>query len=232
MAKITWDVRQFLHTHIENNAIFRANPELNYGTPKKGTIYGNNPGQLDTWMFMMRRVTQDQEALDYCSNLVCNKLIENIADNIESKEIQLVGVEVSSVPLIAAIQQRMALVQRLYLPSFVVKKERDGSGLFPWVEGPVDKNRSVVFVDDIYNTGTTYRHCMSVCVEELGLKIGETAYTVVNLNDRSQRYYIDYIDNNKNFYSTRLETIFYKDEFNLDYDSTKYWEPPTALTRT
>lgn len=206
-------IMNIVHEFIDKNCIFRCNPNEQYSAyEEKGILHNNN--NL-SYKFYFDRLTYDAKMLYCLSALFFDDLMKKVNDNLEYPEFQLVGTEETSLPLLLGMQQ-FAAKNRLSLNVFTVKNQRSNEGLFNLVNG-IPNNSHVIFVDNILDISTV-RKCYDTCVKELKLKPAKNVYSILKTNPNMGKIkYNDYIID--------VNCPYNLNDFNLEYEETKYWIP-------
>lgn len=203
--------REEVKDYIQKNCIWRGNPEIKYDKNlPPGKLYGAAPGYHDSWLTMMRRFSHNPAMLDYASRAIFKKITELDMD------VQLCGLETSSIPIISAIQI-IAYNNLFPLNSFTIRKERKKYGLFNLIDGIPNDKRFIV-IDDFTNTGSSVRNCCDVSLYELGLDPAPVAFSILRNDTRHGFVY---------FNGTKIElnSLFNISEFDLEYNPEEYWLP-------
>jgi orotate phosphoribosyltransferase len=142
-------------------------------------------------------------------------ILKSVMEDKEFRDIQLAGLETSSIPIIAATQ--LAFLQAgVEVNAFTVRKERKAYGICNLIEG-IPNEHPVVFIDDTINYGTTMSHLFDVVYYELGVRPAKNAYCIVQYREYPNHVYNDWL--------IKLNTIFMASEFDKTYDPEKYWLP-------
>jgi hypothetical protein len=210
--------RHELKEHIQNHCLFIADPNKQYNeaTPI-GTIAPNSIAKKgSTYQWYMRRLTHNPRMLSYASYLMFDSMMQKINDGKEYPQFQLVGLETGSLPLIAGIQA-VAMNYNLEINAFTIRKSRKTYGLFNFVEG-TPNNTPVVFIDDLVNSGSSFARCMDICLYEFDLDPSRNMYSIINNSD--DEYPLE-----QNGILVEKNTIFNKNDFDISFNSDRYWEP-------
>lgn len=216
MLNLPNDLRQLIFDEIDKNCLFRADPEVQYFPYiKKGHILSRSPSKpLMTWCFYLRRLLHNPKYLHALSFMISMDIIKKIYLQEEYNNIQLAGLESSSIPLITGIQLAFESAG-IQVNSFTVRKERKDYGLCHMIDG-IPNEHPVVFVDDMFNSGSSFVTLVDCCKHELDLKPAKNAYVIVKANYNN----INIQDN-----IIKLNAFFLKDEFDKNFDKDKYWLP-------
>lgn len=215
LKEIPEPIRQEMYSFIDKHCIFRCKPDFIYheGAPP-GIIYSQYPSLTNnTFQLFMRRFTHDAKMLHYLSAIIVKDIFKKTG---EDTFFQLAGLESSSIPIIAGIQEYLS-GNKIAVNSFTIRKERKGYGLFNFVEG-ISTDAPVLLVDDTINSGNSIRQCLEVCNHELNLLPHADMYAIVRFNKNME--HIKYNDS-----IIEVNYLFDIDEFDLTYDPEKYWHP-------
>jgi outer membrane protein assembly factor BamB/orotate phosphoribosyltransferase len=124
------------------------------------------------WIFDIKRVLFDAEALDTVSSL----LLERVE---QDGSFQIGGIESAAIPLVAGILMK-SKERGTPVHGFFVRKSRNKDGLAKMVEGMLGDER-IVLVDDIMNRGRGFMKQVEV-LESLGKKV-DTVISVLRFRD-------------------------------------------------
>lgn len=207
-----------LYDFIDKNCIFRCNPDVKYNhCSDKGfiTAKGTNKNNM-SYQFFLRRLTHNPIALEWVSILFLNDMVIKIREGKENSKVQLAGLETGSLPIISAVQMQ-ARKFNIPLNAFTVRKDRKSYGLFNYIEGMPNEN-SIIYVDDLINSGSSLRNCYNVVKYELGNDLANNSYFIIDLNNERTHIKID-----ENLVA--CNSIFKKEDFDMEYDEEKYWLP-------
>jgi len=172
------------------------------------------------WSFDFRSITMRADMLDKIASLFWNQYKEILP--------QVGGQETASIPIISAIilQGHQNIDQKMN--GFFIRKSRKKDNLMQMIEGVVDKNRKIVLVDDIMNSGKTFVRQIEV-LEELGYSV-DTVWSILRYRD---------LDFYKYFHDKgiRVVSLFSLDDFtdtlgvtNIEYrHASKLTIPYTVL---
>jgi len=203
---------------IIDKAIFRPDPERTYSEGlEPGRIYSKTPGKVMEWQIFGRKITHDWKGLYIVSQLVVADILHQLNEGV-IEQFQLCGLETASLPLIGGIQT-MAASKRVGINAFTVRKDRKNYGLFNLIEGTPIPDVPVVFVDDIFNSGSTAKRCYEVAYHELGLAPAPILYSIINLSNAG---YLNYARTDQNI---QIRSLFQKKDFDFTYSKEKYWLP-------
>lgn len=203
---------------IIDKSIFRPDPEKTYSEGlEPGYIYGKPVGKVMQWQFFGRKFTHDWKGLYIISQLLVADLLHQLNEG-KLELFQLCGLETASLPLIGAIQT-LAASKRVGINAFTVRKERKGYGLFNLIEGTPTPNVPVVFIDDIFNSGSSARQCFDAAYFELKLPPAPMLYSVVNFSEYGAMKY------ERTGQEIQIRSLFKKTDFDLTYSKEKYWLP-------
>lgn len=210
-------VREHLHTFIDKECLFRGDPSIQYFPYlKPGYILPNGVSELPyAWCFYLRNLTHNAKCLNAVSRAIALGIAKNGGDGSEFSNIQLCGIETSSIPLLTGIQLTLLSVG-IDINVFVVRKDRKAYGLCHYVDGKPTTD-PVVFVDDMINSGQSFYKAMEVCKHELDLEPAKNMYSIIS-PDKPE--FIRY--NDKAVY---INSIFHKNEFDTKFSKEKYWLP-------
>jgi outer membrane protein assembly factor BamB/orotate phosphoribosyltransferase len=126
------------------------------------TISGTHTKRTDGWLFDFRRVLLKPDVLHIVSQLFSN-------DFGDDNKIQICGLEVAAIPLVAGI------VSHRYRDGIrnnacFIRKSRKKDGLMKMVEGSIEAHIPIILVDDILNSGKSFIRQIEV-LEALGHKV-------------------------------------------------------------
>lgn len=209
-----------IQQYIEDNCIFRADPDVQYSmAAPKGKLVSNNLIHPLSWLMMMRRLTHNPKMLFFVAALIADDIVEKMRSGKEYQQVQLAGLETSSIPLMTAIQMVM-IREGIAINAFTVRKQRKHYGLFNLIDGmPTDA--PVIVVDDIINTGSSVSAVLDVCTKELKLIPAKNCYAIVAFRHmpiiKYEEHYIDVVP------------LFSKNQFTLNFDKDKYWLPKDCI---
>ena len=207
-----------LYSFIDNNCIFRCNPEVNYNEIYEiGHIPPKYPSSEKlTWQFFLRRLTHDYKMLNYVCALFFDDLFKKIKLNEQDEYFQLCGLETSSIPLLIAMQM-YASRYKIGINTFSIRKQRKSYGLFNFIDG-IPSKAPVIIVDDLINSGQSIARCLDVCKYELQLGPSNNIYSIIKFDDNmDQVKFDDKIIN--------VTSIFSKSQFDYTFQPEKYWLP-------
>lgn len=209
------EIKNKIQKFIDEKCIFRCNPDFEYVPKyKKGVIPGKYKD--NTYQFFMRILSHNSTMNYYTSLLLLDEILLYYKQNDKEPYFQLCGLESGSLPLITAIQQN-ALKFNININSFSIKKKRKPYGLFNFVEG-IPTDAPVIIVDDLINSGDSCFRCLDVCEKELNLEVVNEFYSIMTLINMPYSIKFKDIDYN-------INSLFVKEDFNLNYESDKYWFP-------
>lgn len=204
-------VRAVMREYIQTNCIFRTDPEKQYALNlPKGKIYGQRPGDYNTWLVMLRRFLHNPKMLYSAANIIVLDMTIKMESGELPKDFQICGMETGSLPLIAAIQT-VAMRVGKEINSFTIRKERKSYGLFNMVDG-VPNEHPIVPIDDFINSGGSIRRCLETAHHEFGLKTAGHAYSIV-------QNYINAVD------ATAFSSLFQTNDFDFKFNPEQYWLP-------
>ena len=213
------ELKESLHTFIDRKCIFRCNPDVQYcpGIPK-GTIPSSSPGSYMKWQVYLRNLSHDSDMVTSACMLLIDQMERN-GDPLNN--IQLCGMETSSLPLIASLQANLRRFKNSYVNSYSVRKERKKYGLFNFFDG-IPTKQPFVMIDDVVNSGSSCDRLLDSSLYEYDLDPHHNAYFIISLNPK-MKYKL------WNGTNIRLNYIFDKTEFNTEYDPAKDWLPEDSL---
>lgn len=212
--------RQLLFDYIDKNCLFRADPNVKYYPQlPHGKLLPSGPVKEGiTWLFQLRRLTHNPQMLMMVGFNIAGAIVKSVMDGKEHRDVQLCGLETSSLPIIAATQ--MALMQAgIHVNAFTVRKERKSYGLSNYVEG-IPNEFPCVFIDDLIGSGNSMSVCLDMVYYEFGLQPAKNAYCIVQTSDSENYIYHDWI--------IKMNTLFLWKEFDLSYNPDKAWIPPDS----
>ncbi len=204
--------RDELKKFINENVIFRANPEKQYNENYIGGAVPNNIGVHHgrPWQVFMRRLTHNIDMMDIVGDIMYEEFMKPYADHYHyGTPFQMVGLETGSLSIITHLQWTLKISAVLDVNAFTVRKERKSYGLFNYVEGIPTKDK-IVLIDDFVNTGNALRFLNHVIKTELDEPEVVGAWCILK-TDRPE--------------TADVKSIFTLDEFDLEYDPDIYWEP-------
>jgi len=215
------EIKSVLYQHIDLNCIFRCNPDQIYC---EDVPVGKLPSQTpkpkekesDTVLYL-RRLTSNPKLLEYVCALFFDDIMNKIKNDEEYGSFQIAGLETSSMPIITGMQM-YALKFGLEINSFSIRKSRKDYGLGHLINGIPNKER-VLFVDDLFNSGSSLNACLETCFWELELESTKNSYVIYNNNPTGDNTYFYEGD------TININSIFMKKEFDLNYSKEKYWLP-------
>jgi len=194
------DKKEIIREYINDHCIFRAHPNIKYSESfPRGTFVSANPTNIsgNTYLFMLKRLMYNHLMMEYVLDIIQKML--------PTDDYQFAGLENGSVPLLMALQSR--------LPEkniFSIRSTRKSYGVMHYING-VPNDTPVLFVDDLVSSGASMLKAMRISAEELNLDILPTSLCIVNMHNKDM------------IHSTKLKSIFCKDDFDLKYDKEKYW---------
>jgi hypothetical protein len=197
------DIKERLRSFINDNCIFRANPEMHYNEQ-----FG--PGRLiprsvtkstgDTYCFMLRRLFSNTGMTWMAMQLLFDELPEH--------EFQIAGLETASVPMMSWMQSYYLVRTGKSLNAFGVRKERKAYGLCQYINGICLKDVPVLLVDDLVASRRSTSRAEQIITKECGNVVLPDDLAIVNKNG---------VDG--------VKSIFTGSDFDYDFDVKKYWEP-------
>jgi len=214
--KLKNDMIEQLHEYIDRHCLFRCNPDVHYNeccpVGKLPTTYRKDM----SFQFFLRRLTHNSKMMTFVSSLFIHDLFDKMEQGLEYPNVQLCGLESSSIPIMIAMQAYCSRFN-ISINSFSIRKERKSYGLFNFVDG-IPTEAPVVIVDDIINSGKSIMNCIDCCKYELNLKPAKNSYSIIKFNNHmeSLKYKENVID---------ITSIFVVNDFNIKYDESKYWLP-------
>tara|TARA_R110000868_G_C10967024_1_gene769214 strand:- start:3003 stop:3701 length:699 start_codon:yes stop_codon:yes gene_type:complete len=213
------ELKEILHNFIDTKCIFRCNPDIQYcsGIPR-GTIPSSSPGSYNKWQVYLRNLSHDSDMVTAACMLIIDQMESN-GDQFHA--IQLCGMETSSLPLIASLQANIRRFKTVSVNSYSVRKERKKYGLFNFFDG-IPSRKPFVMVDDVVNSGSSSERLLDSSLYEYDLDPHHNAYFIISLNPKT-KYKL------WNGTNIKLNWLFDKDDFKIDYDPKKYWLPEDSL---
>lgn len=221
MLQLGEQLRKVMYDHIDQHCLFRANPDIQYFpyTPKGSIIPGGNVHNYMNWCFYLRRLTHNAELLKAISYAFAHDIVTKASIKEEYPNVQLCGLETSSIPLLIATQ--LAFNQAgINVNSFSIRKERKSYGLCHLIDG-IPNEYPVIVIDDVFNSGSSTSQVYDTCFYELGLKPAKNSYFIISSTENRLKVGADLVT---------LNCIFMKKEFDKKYDPSKYWLPKDCET--
>lgn len=204
MNKLQDDVRDYmtewLHQYINHYCIHRVPP----GEP---FLPGKIPGTTYSWQFYLRRGLFNSTFLNYVGCLFWDRF----AEEYRSTPFQIAGMETGSTPIIVGLTMTAALFE-IEVNSFSIRAERKKYGLMNMIEG-IPNNLPVMVVDDLCNSKNTILRSKQV-IEEEGLDIYKTFFTIVNKKPDKTNKHDKYIGDDVDIHS-----LFYLSDFDTSWGS-------------
>jgi orotate phosphoribosyltransferase len=205
---------------IDEDGIFRCSPEDQYqpGIPA-GRLRNFAPGKYTTWLFQLRRVTQNPERLKAICDLLLTHILAEVWhgepwEDPRSAPFQFAGLETASTPMMIGLA-RAALDRNIVVNTFSVRKERKAYGLFHMIEG-IPNEYPAIIVDDSINSGSSIRRCADAIHYELKIDVISKAFAIVRAADMPIRTCVGEI---------QVFSLFKRSDFNLSFDPAKAWIP-------
>ena len=154
----------FLHRKIKENGLIFSDDEpivLNHGQPGK-------------WIFDLKSVFMDSEALDMLSEIFWDRFEKELP-------FQIGGLEMSAIPLLSGILMKAAQ-KKISLNGFIIRKERKNTGRCKQIEGTIDKEK-IILVDDVFNSGNSLNTAKTI-LKTLSQEI-ESVFVVVDFENQT-----------------------------------------------
>ncbi len=149
------------------------------------------------FLFDFRRVLMKGEVLNLVSEIFWEQ-------NKNKYPFQIGTLEVAGIPLAVGLNQYIFSQWEKDINTFFIRKSRKKSGLLRMIEGVVEKDKKIILVDDIINSGKSFIRQI-VVLEELGYKIDEV-WAILKWRDNDFYEYL----NNKNI---KINYIFELNDF-------------------
>ncbi len=138
-------------------------------------------GTKSNWLFDMRRLFLKSDQLDLAAEVFWEKM--------EDKwPFQIGGLEVGSIPLIAALLMK-GKQRGLEVNGFIVRKSRKKSGLCRQIEGNLNDD-PIVIVDDLINSGKSFKR-VEVALEQEGAKTRDVFVFVDFEKEKTHKKFAD-----------------------------------------
>lgn len=137
----------------------------------------SNSGKDQAWLFDFRRAILEPDVLDLYTSI----FFTHYSD---PSSIQVGGMEVAAVPLVAGIVQKSTALGTP-VPGFFVRKSRKKYNLMRAVEGTLHVDKKIILVDDLLNSGTSIIQQVEV-LESMGHSVSEV---FVMLRFRDEAFY-------------------------------------------
>jgi hypothetical protein len=206
-------IMNIVYEYIDKNCIFRCKKDEYYSAYEdKGILHKNNGLN---YKFYIDRLTYDSKMLYCLSALFFDDILKKVTDNLEYSDFQLMGTEESSIPLLIGIQQ-YAAKNKLLLNCFTIKKQRSDNGIFNLING-IPNDSYVIFIDNVLDN-SVLKNCYDVCVNELNLKPAKNLYSILKYDSNIEK--VKY-----NEFTININSPYNLNDFNFEYDETKYWIP-------
>lgn len=137
-----------------------------YITADKEKISDGNGGYRENgFLFDFRRVLMKAETLNLVSEIFWEEYKEKYP-------FQIGTLEVAGIPLAIGLNQFIYNQGKKDMNTFFIRKSRKKSGLLRMIEGVIEKDKKIILVDDIINSGKSFVRQIKV-LEELGYKVDE-----------------------------------------------------------
>ena len=166
------DSNKYCFEYIKNKCHFKGR----FPQQRKNKFYGS--------IFLPRWGMFDHKF----STHFCKILYEKIKKEIGHFNFQICGLESGSISMLTAIP----IYFREYgvdINSFVVKKEKRTYGLQNIIDG-FPNEKDIVIIDDIYNSGTTYRKCKDILMSEGYTNILDHRISILCASPRKENIYL------------------------------------------
>lgn len=178
-----------LKDFIQKEALVIPDPNVQYAadTPK-----GFFPAKLSSknrglgHLFLPKMITYDPGAVCICASIFLNTFSHHVKSGHLPRKFQLGGIESSSIPLLTAIQtlsfelgMRRDLEFDPHINIFTVRKERRDYGIFNFINGMVEENVQVVFLDDLFNSGSSFRHFVNIVTKEANARVYDGFFCII-----------------------------------------------------
>lgn len=211
---------ELLHDYIDRLCLFRADPEQRYTQSlPAGKFHGKGPGNVHTWAFFLRRLTQNPKML----RLVCKHLLREMMCHVDLQEpqtyqipFQLAGMETSANPLLIGLAHEIWDRFGFEVNTFTIRKTRKSYCLHNFIDGRVN-DLPVIVVDDTLGSGSSFQRAYDTISRELELEVIEHSFAIIDVNSKHAVKY-----GGKSY---AVHTLFQGDEFDKRYDRNKYWIP-------
>lgn len=128
----------------------------------------------DAWMFDFRRVVMNGEY---------SKVLGDVFWETFEKEypFQLCALEIAGVPIVTSLMKDGYERGHKDMNAFFIRKSRKKNGLMRMIEGTVEKDKKIILVDDLMNSGDSFWRQIEV-LEELGHKV-DTVWAILRFRD-------------------------------------------------
>jgi len=180
VEQVTESIKAYINIHC----IFRADNAIQYAKDlPPGKLYGKHAGTTNSYLFLLRNLTQNPIHLQHVSVLMYKRIIDYLAEKdnqhpiSQGLPIQLAGMETAALPLLAGISL-VGLKAGMGLNTFAIRKERKRYGLHNYIDG-MPNSHPVVIIDDLINSGQSIVHCQQVIKHELDLPVVDQAFSIV-----------------------------------------------------
>lgn len=200
------DIKERLRSFINDNCIFRANPEMRYNEQfGPGRLVPKNVTKTsgDTYCFMLRRLFSNARM----SWIAMELLFDTFSEGVE-QEFQIAGLETASVPMMTWMQSYYLVRTGKSLNAFGVRKERKAYGLCQYINGECLKDVPVLLVDDLVASRNSTHRAEQIITKELGNVVLPDDLAIVKKNG---------VDG--------VKSLFTGSDFDYNFDVKKYWEP-------
>lgn len=132
----------------------------------------------DGWLFDIKNILLDPATMDHVGELFWE-------EHPDLDGIQIAGVETAGIPLVAALVLIGHEKYKKKVSGFFLRKSRKKDGLMKMIEGEVHKDRPVILVDDLINSGKSMMRQVEV-LEGEGMQV-IAVWTLVRF--RNLEYY-------------------------------------------
>ena len=171
-------------------------------TKEKQKIISPN-GQEDTWLFDLRNIFLNPEALNLIADIFWHRYEKEYP-------FQVGGQEVAAIPLVAAIVMKSEYWEKP-VSGFFIRKSRKPVGLQKIIEGSLTDEK-IILVDDLINGGSTASRQMKI-IESFGKKV-DSYFTLVNFRGKTNIELLSRRD-------IKLFSLFSPQDFNLPLEEKK-----------
>ncbi len=153
-----------------------------------------------SWIFDFRRVLMQGKT----ANLIADIFYETFKTQYP---FQLCSIEIAGVPLLTALMMKFYEKGHHDINAFFIRKSRKKTGLMRMVEGTIERDKKIILVDDIINTGSSFWRQIEV-LEELGHKV-DTVWSIMRFRD--EEYYQRFANR-----GISVQSLFTLDDFARD----------------
>lgn len=154
----------------------------------------------NAWLFDFRKIILNAKNLEFIADI----FYESFKDR---KELQLGTLEVTGIPLMIALITKFYQKEEREINGFFIRKSRKKTGLTQLIEGVVQKDKDIILVDDILNSGNSFWRQIEV-LEELGHQVN-TVWSIIRYRD--VEYYERFLEQ-----KIHIQSIFTLNDFTKD----------------